>query len=355
MAGMAKIDPHPSFVIHGGDAYPHSYTDKTKMLDAIYNSTTELKKQFPDTQVIYALGNHDCNPQHCVLPQSEWLASVADRLQEFFTPEQMRTFKKGGYYTANAGGYKLIVVNTVFYYYQNQYTSNLTNDDVGDQFAFIRSELQSAQLNQEKVLIVGHIAPGYDEREGNKMFGFQSFNDKYVKVFEGFEGIIKGQFYGHLHSDTFRLTKDNGVMLLSPALDPQFPYWSYVETANNPGAGRRYHYDPESLELLSYEQFYFTIEQANADKEVKLVLEYDTRQEPYSLRDLSLASFQELTRRLEAEPQLFESYLKYNVVSYPHAPCNNSCRRKHLCTIKYTLFDEYFSCLNSDSIATQVA
>lgn len=91
-----------------------------------------------------------------------------------------------------AGGYKIIVVNTVFYYYRNKYTKKMTGIDIAGQLQFITTELQKAQQNGEKVLIVGHVAPGYDEREGNQMFTNQEFNDKYVKVFEGYNGLIKG-------------------------------------------------------------------------------------------------------------------------------------------------------------------
>lgn len=87
------------------------------MLEIIYNNMAELKKSFPNTQILYALGNHDCYPQNKLSPKSDWLSQVGDKLAEFFTPEQLTTFKKGGYYTAMAGGYKIIVVNTVFYYY----------------------------------------------------------------------------------------------------------------------------------------------------------------------------------------------------------------------------------------------
>lgn len=145
--------------------------------------------------------------------------------------------------------------------------------------------------------------------------------------------MVKGHVYGHLHSDSFRLSKDNGAMLLSPSLVPQDPFWSYDETSNNPGAGRLFRYDSANLNLTSYTQYYFNLTQANTEMKISVVPEYDTAAAPYSMPDLSLQSFANLWTRLKANDKLFAAYYDYNVVKFPQGACSSVCRRRHLCTL----------------------
>lgn len=134
---MALIEPNPAFVLHTGDAYPHSLGTQKDVYESVYNSTHELKKHFPNSKIIYALGNHDCHPQQSVDPGSAWLSKIAEQIQDFLTPDQLATFRKGGYYVTEAGGYCILVVNTVLYWYENIYTTN-SSVDQGGQLAFIK-------------------------------------------------------------------------------------------------------------------------------------------------------------------------------------------------------------------------
>lgn len=66
-----------------------------------------------------------------------------------------------------------------------------------------------------QVYIVGHIPPGLDERQRSSMYppsiGFKDYHNKmYLSLVRKFSEIIVGQFFGHLHSDTFRVIYENG-------------------------------------------------------------------------------------------------------------------------------------------------
>lgn len=57
--------------------------------------------------------------------------------------------------------------------------------------------------------LVGHMAPGADERTPDAIPQFQEkFAKQYIKLVRRFSNIIVGQFFGHLHSDTFRVIYD---------------------------------------------------------------------------------------------------------------------------------------------------
>lgn len=61
-----------------------------------------------------------------------------------------------------------------------------------------------------QVYIVGHIPPGSDERQRGVIhpmhIAYKDFhNKKYLKLVRKYADIIVGQFFGHLHSDSFRV------------------------------------------------------------------------------------------------------------------------------------------------------
>lgn len=82
------------------------------------------------------------------------------------TPDQLVTFKKGGYYSTKVGGYRILLLNTLLYYRWNPLTQNV-NYDIGDQFKFMQDQLSQASANKENVLIAGHIAPGKNEYDNS--------------------------------------------------------------------------------------------------------------------------------------------------------------------------------------------
>lgn len=77
-----------------------------------------------------------------------------------------------------------------------------------------------------QVYIVGHIPPGSDERHiGHMPYGHTSFTEKnnlrYLRLVKKYSEIIQGQFFGHLHSDSFRVVySDSGKSGLKEQLSP---------------------------------------------------------------------------------------------------------------------------------------
>lgn len=64
-----------------------------------------------------------------------------------------------------------------------------------------------------QVYIVGHMPPGSDERQDSNFHnGHTTFSEKnnfrYLELVRRYSSIIAGQFFGHLHSDSFRIIYD---------------------------------------------------------------------------------------------------------------------------------------------------
>lgn len=254
-------------------------------------------------------------------------------------------------------GYKLIVVNTVFYYSQNSYTKNLTTD-IGDQLQFIKDQLDQSKKIQEPVLIVGHVPPGFTELDFSSDFHNAQMNANYLKVFEGYDDVIKGHFYGHLHFDSVRMSKDNGVMFLAPSLSPWYNFWvPDLSSPNNLGMARLFHYDSQHGSLLSYKQYWANLTLANEKKKLEWVLEYDTQQAPYFLPDLSLNSYKGLIKKMETDSSLFNFFYRSTLVQYPTKTCGKECQRRYLCVVKNVYSEDLQLCqqINEDAGVSESA
>lgn len=60
-----------------------------------------------------------------------------------------------------------------------------------------------------QVYIIGHVPPGFFEKTRNKAWFREVFNEKYLKVIQKHHRVIAGQFFGHHHTDTFRMFYDD--------------------------------------------------------------------------------------------------------------------------------------------------
>ena len=66
--------------MHSGDTYPYHGTSPEEVRDSVYNGTHILKYYFPNSPLVYALGNHDCFPHFQVEPNDPWLTTLADNV-----------------------------------------------------------------------------------------------------------------------------------------------------------------------------------------------------------------------------------------------------------------------------------
>nr|CAI5846210.1 unnamed protein product [Callosobruchus analis] len=79
------------------------------------------------------------------------------------------------------------------------------------------------------VYLVGHIPPGSNERQrGAYPPSHISYSDhhnkRYLKIVRRYASIIVGQFFGHLHSDTFRVIYGENGLTVGRLLGALFQY-----------------------------------------------------------------------------------------------------------------------------------
>ncbi|KAJ6237167.1 sphingomyelin phosphodiesterase [Anaeramoeba flamelloides] len=342
---MAKIAPDVDFIINSGDSFPHAYGNAADKLHTIKNINDLIRQYFPNVPIFYSPGNHDFEPNHSCKPGPNfWLTEMSKIIFDLLNPDQMKTFLKGGYYSQVISGLRIVIMNTVLYYPDNKYTKKLSGD-ISNQFQWISSELDSAYANNEMVLLVGHVPPGFSERFDEIDF-HKHFNEPFLRTLEEHphKDLIIAQVYGHLHSDSFRLSNNVGALLLSPSLSGWKNYHSSLGVPNNPGMARLFYYDTKEKTLKKYKQYYTDLATSNKNMNLKWQLLYDTSKEPFYMQDLTLQSFQNLYYQIENNDKIFEQYYLFNTVNYKTDECDSECKNMQLCAIKHLHVNEYEFC-----------
>ncbi|XP_037532773.1 acid sphingomyelinase-like phosphodiesterase 3b [Nematolebias whitei] len=350
---MKHILPDPDFIVWTGDDTPHVPNEdlgEEAVINIISNLTNIITEVFPSTKVYSALGNHDYHPKNQFPPAPNSIYNrTAEMWHDWLDPESKETFKKGGYYTEkllNRNGFRMLVLNTNLYYDQNKLT--LDTDDPAGQFSWMDRTLTEAANNKEKVYIIGHVPPGFFEKKRSKPWFTSKFNKHYVDLIKKHHSVIVGQFFGHHHTDSFRMfynTEDLpiGTMFLSPGVTPwETTLPGVVDGANNPGI-RVFEYDTKTLLVRDVVTYYLNLTHANAvterwEKEYRLT-------ESFRVPDASPASMHRVLERIATERCYLQKYYDFNSVSYDLTHCDNDCRVDHVCAAREIDFEKYEQCV----------
>ncbi|XP_063487570.1 acid sphingomyelinase-like phosphodiesterase 3b isoform X3 [Symphalangus syndactylus] len=257
---MKEIEPEPDFILWTGDDTPHVPDEKlgeAAVLEIVERLTKLIREVFPDTKVYAALGNHDFHPKNQFPAGSNKIYNqIAELWKPWLSNESIALFKKGAFYCEKllgpSGAGRIVVLNTNLYYTSNALTADMA--DPGQQFQWLEDVLTNASKAGDMVYIVGHVPPGFFEKTQNKPWFREGFNEKYLKVVRKHHRVIAGQFFGHHHTDSFRMLYDDaGVPISAMFITPGVTPWKttlpgVANGANNP-AIRVFEYDRATLSL----------------------------------------------------------------------------------------------------------
>ncbi|XP_077979507.1 acid sphingomyelinase-like phosphodiesterase 3b [Glandiceps talaboti] len=362
--GMKQHKPDVDFIIWTGDDAAHvpdSMIGEDLMTEIIQNLTQVLKDEFPNTKVYPAIANHDYHPGNQLPPyNTPQYDAIGEAWSSWLMDDTgaVDSLKEAGRYTLKMdNGIRLIVPNNNLYYTPNEVTKGMT--DPAQQFVWMEQTLETAKSANEKVWIVAHISPGHPERSHSMPWFYPEHNAKYIALIEKYHDIIIGQFYAHHHTDHFKVFyNENGEpinsMLLAPAVVP----WrnKYVLRpefgANNPGV-RLIKYERSTGKLLDIIQYMTNLTEANQSGNTEWVEEY-TATEAYGIEDVTTESLHNLVELLQPDSsEQFYKYNLYNSVSYDTSPCDEMCKKLHMCAITNVKIDEYDACMEGVSTAPQ--
>ncbi|KAM9243833.1 acid sphingomyelinase-like phosphodiesterase 3b [Dugong dugon] len=354
---MKQILPEPDFILWTGDDTPHVPNEKlgeAAVLEIVERLTKLIRVVFPDTKVYAALGNHDFHPKNQFPAGSNSIYNqVAELWRPWLSNESITLFKEGAFYSEKLPGPsragRIVVLNTNLYYRNNEQTAGMA--DPGKQFQWLEDVLTNASWAGEMVYIIGHVPPGFFEKARNKAWFRKDFNERYLEVVRKHHRVIAGQFFGHHHTDSFRMFYDDtgapiSVMFLTPGVTPwKTTLPGVVDGANNPGI-RVIEYDQATLNLQDVVTYFVNLSQANAQGTPSWQLEYRLT-EAYGVPDASARCMHSALGRIARDQGVLQRYYVYNSVSYDTQNCGKACRTEHVCALREVAFDAYATCLRA--------
>ncbi|XP_008120933.2 acid sphingomyelinase-like phosphodiesterase 3b isoform X2 [Anolis carolinensis] len=357
---MKEILPDPDFILWTGDDTPHVPDEKLgeeSVLGIIKKLTNLIKHVFPGTQVYPAMGNHDFHPKN-QFPAGEnrIYRATAELWQPWLNNHSVQTFRAGAFYSqllsSSGPARRMVVLNTNLYYDNNNQTISL--EDPGGQFQWLEDTLTSAADAREKVYIIGHVPPGFFEKKRGKPWFREHFNQQYTEIIQKHHGVVVAQFFGHHHTDSFRMFYNNAgspisVMFLAPAVTPWKTTLPGVHNgANNPGI-RLFTYDRNTLQVKDMVTYYLNLTHANL-RAPEWKKEYGLT-ENFQISDGSVHSMHLLLEKLEKDEEHLQRYYQYNSVQYDLTYCDDTCQTDHLCAIREVDFAKYNQCIQARSAA----
>ncbi|CAG9134122.1 unnamed protein product [Plutella xylostella] len=274
------------FVLWTGDITVARSTTELERYQAIRNMTELLSRTFSSHFVFPVLGHLDPAPSE----------NLTNLWMHWLPLEALQTFKIGGYYTIEQSHSKLRIVALNTNLFSGR---DASSPAAGKQWAWLSAVLEKAQDNNEMVYIVGHAPPGPAARPGHRAYSPED-NARYLRTVRRFARGIAGQFFGHLHEDTFRVVYDNDQPVSWALLAPSVSPYAGPASATNPRL-RLYKFDTNTGKVLDYTQYSLDLTAANRAGTAEWVTEYNMTTH-YALPDISPASLHALADRLRYAP-----------------------------------------------------
>ncbi|XP_076650576.1 cyclic GMP-AMP phosphodiesterase SMPDL3A isoform X2 [Halictus rubicundus] len=355
------------FVLWTGDALTRTAEMSAEQrLQCLRNLTDLLSRTFKEQFVFPALGHEDLGVS---------FSQLAVLWQQWLPQEALDTFQTAGYYTIEQRSekYRIIFLNTNLWLNVVNVVNGADNrmlhrtaastidntEDPFGQWSWFQSTLDNARRKKETVYIVGHTPPGVDERDSGAAAFSESHNTKYLEFVRLYADIIRGQFFGHWHSDTFRVVySDTGLpvswIMMAPSISPSTP-----GGPNNPGL-RLYKFETNTGQVLDYTQYYLDLSNANIVGKANWQVEY-TLLEQYKLQEITAITLHDLADRLtQSDDNAFVRYYKANTVSLPReveqiwgcgGALNGACALHHYCIVTRLNPESYKECYSSYAYA----
>uniref|UniRef100_A0A672N4Y7 Sphingomyelin phosphodiesterase acid like 3B n=1 Tax=Sinocyclocheilus grahami TaxID=75366 RepID=A0A672N4Y7_SINGR len=312
LSAMRGILPDPDFIIWTGDITPHVPDEQLGVEPVLMCFIW----------VYSAMGNHDYHPKNQMPPEKNNIyEQTANLWHGWLHAASKETFKIGGYYTEKLlyqTGFRVVVLNTNLYYDQNKLTENIK--DPADQFSWPLFCLT-------QVYIIGHVPPGFFEKKRDKAWFRKEFNKRYIDLIQKYSAVIQGQFFGHHHTDSFRMFYSSKGIFNSATNSPWFTRF----------------YSCCFVFLKDIITYYMNLTYSNVvherwEKAYRLT-------EAFRVPDASPTSMHRVMERISSDKCYLQKYYEFNSVNYDLTECHADCRVDHVCAMREVDFEAYEKCV----------
>ncbi|EAR99710.1 ser/thr phosphatase family protein (macronuclear) [Tetrahymena thermophila SB210] len=251
------------FIIWTGDNTNHYIWEQSfeSNTDQTIRITNLLKKELPHIKVFPITGNHESFPVNVYDyfgdRENQQNDIFATSWEQWIGKEAADEYRQNGFYSSLITKYsqplRIIAINTQAGNNENWYLIQNPTDPKG-QLKWLKNQLQQAELNNEKVFIIGHIP---------SIFTLQEWAQIYTALIQRYSNIIISQFYGHTHNEQISVFRNqatdqiNNVMFITGSLT------SYG--GHNPSF-KMFEADFDSLQLINYAQYAMNLTYYNENK-----------------------------------------------------------------------------------------
>ncbi|XP_031785988.1 sphingomyelin phosphodiesterase isoform X5 [Nasonia vitripennis] len=311
---IAATHPDIDYIIWTGDLPPHDVWNQTRdeNLKILRDTVKQMVKTFPGVPIFPSLGNHESAPVNSYPPpfapednSIAWLYNELDEQWRQWLPAgTSNTVKRGAFYSVLVRpGFRILSVNTNYCNNKNWWLLMNSTDPVSE-LQWLIYELQGAEINNEKVHIIGHIPPGHSDC-------LKVWSRNYYHIINRYESTITAQFFGHTHYDEFEVfydTADLGRALSIAYIGPSVsPYYDL-----NPGY-RIYYVDgdhPKTTRMvIDHESWVMNLKEANLYDFPIWYKSYSARQ-TFQMPSLLPKDWDSLIDKMTNEPNVFDIYYK---------------------------------------------
>eukprot|EP00944_MAST-04C_sp_MAST-4C-sp1_P009242 g9242.t1 len=348
---------NPDFIVFTGDAIRHhSNVIKgalpDKLISLFRTISNVLTSYFGSTVVIaQAFGNDDFQKNYffniskkCDQPLLREVLPVFQRGMPNLAKVDTNMFTCGGFYSVSISSkLTIIVLNTVLYSVRhNPKMSNAGQvEDPMGQFAWFDETLGKLQQDNVFVWIVGHIAPGYESFAMEPMWP-NVYTRKYVSIVTKYARIVKAQFFGHEHLNTYRLFESGSnvpsPIIISGSISPIFcnaPSYRVIE------------YDKSTYDILDFVSYGSDVGEDNWSLRYRFSSEFDI------YNGLSNTEMRKLTDRMRSDEALLKKYRmrKGDNDKMPYPQCGTkddpADKNTEICAIEHLEQDAFEECVRN--------
>lgn len=335
------------YIIWTGDLPAHNDWSQSRdaQISVLYNLTSLLVKYFPKTPIYPSLGNHESFPVNNFPPHYvednnsiTWLYKALTKAwSPWLPPDALRTVSQSGCYTTLVRPKFRIVSLNMNYCNQQNWWMLINPVDPNHELEWLVSVLLDAEMNDEKVHILGHIPPGSPDC-------LPIWSHNYYNIVNRFKDTIKAQFFGHTHWDQIEIFYDEKTKSVPTSIAYVAPS---ITTYPNMHPGYREYvtdglYNGSTWRVLDHSTYILNLTKANHQpptQETTWDVLYSSKN-AYNLTDLSPNSWNELVNswihgKDPTSEASFQKYYYYYYKGNPPTPiCDAACKKSMLCDIR---------------------
>jgi sphingomyelin phosphodiesterase len=360
---MHALYPSPDLILWTGDAPAHDIWNQSvsRNRNASLAIAALMEHYYPTTRLVLAIGNHENFPTDQD-PGPGYNTDLIDGLIEawgnYLTHNETREFRYAGYYSTqvNSGRndgtrishrpIRMISLNSDLGMSTNFWlllsSVNASYLDLGDQLMWLNQTLSQARRNNETVWLISHASIG-------DMSMISPYAKQFYQIVTQYPGLIKAQFHGHTHADTFRV--------VSTSQGPD--HIEYIVPSVTPFGGnfpsfRVYGYDPLTGIIVDYWQYFLNLTAINTttptptptpppprwELSYQASTEYGMPVTPTNWHRLAYQIQTNVTRLT----QFCQNYYSQNGAPYCSQP---AIQRDIQCQIKTFSYQEYLQCFQN--------